>query len=138
MFIAMACYEGESLKEKIKRGPMAINEAIDIAIQISQGLTKAHLKDIIHRDIKPANLLIAEDDIVKIVDFGLAKLAGRTMLTKEGTTLGTPSYMSPEQTQAARVDQRTDIWALGVVLYEMVTGKQPFRGDLNRRFSIRL
>jgi len=129
MFIAMACYEGESLKERIERGPMAINEAIDITIQISQGLIKAHSKDIIHRDIKPANILITEDDTVKIVDFGLAKLAGRTMLTKEGTTLGTASYMSPEQTQGTNVDHRTDVWSLGVVLYEMITGRQPFQGD---------
>jgi len=129
MFIAMAYYEGESLKEKIERGPLVIEEAVDIATQISRGLMKAHSKEIIHRDIKPANLLISEDDTVKIVDFGLAKLAGRTMLTKEGTTLGTASYMSPEQTQGVSVDQRTDIWALGVVLYEMITGKQPFQGD---------
>jgi serine/threonine protein kinase len=129
MFIAMAYYEGASLKEKIERGPMAIEEAIDIATQISRGLTKAHSKQIIHRDIKPANLLIAEDDIAKIVDFGLAKLAGRTMLTKEGTTLGTASYMSPEQTQGADVDHRTDIWALGAVIYELITGQQPFVGD---------
>ncbi len=129
MYIAMAYSEGESLKEKIERGPMAIEEAIDIATQISRGLTKAHSKKIVHRDIKPANLLITEDDTVKIVDFGLAKLAGRTMLTKEGTTLGTAAYMSPEQTQGADVDHRTDIWALGVVLYEMITGKQPFHGD---------
>jgi len=129
MFIAMASYEGESLKEKIELGPLPIEEAIDIATQISQGLAKAHSKEIIHRDIKPANLLITEDDVVKIVDFGLAKLAGRTMLTKEGTTLGTASYMSPEQAQGAGVDHRTDIWALGVVLYEMITGTQPFDGD---------
>ena len=132
MFIAMACYEGEPLKEKVERGPMAIEEAIDVATQISQGLAKAHSKEIIHRDIKPANLLITDDDIVKIVDFGLAKLASRTMLTKEGTTLGTASYMSPEQTQGAGVDHRTDIWALGVLLYEMVTGKEPFQGDYDQ------
>ncbi len=109
MFIAMACYEGEALKEKIERGPMAIEEAIDIATQISRGLVKAHSKEIIHRDIKPANILITEDGVVKIVDFGLAKLAGRTMLTKEGTTLGTASYMSPEQTQGtpASITART-------------------------------
>jgi len=112
MFIAMAYYDGESLKEKIERGPMVIEEAIDVATQISQGLAKAHSKEIIHRDIKPANLLITEDYTVKIVDFGLAKLAGRTMLTKEGTTLGTASYMSPEQAQGASVDHRADIWAL--------------------------
>jgi len=117
MFIAMACYEGESLKDKIERGPLPIEEALDIAIQIAQGLAKAHSKKIVHRDVKPANILITEDGQVKVVDFGLAKLAGRTMLTKEGTTLGTASYMSPEQTQGASVDHRADIWALGVALY---------------------
>ena len=129
MFIAMACYEGESLKEKIDRGPMAIEEAIDVATQISRGLTKAHSKDIVHRDVKPANIMITERGEIKIVDFGLAKLSGRTQLTKEGTTLGTVAYMSPEQTQGATVDNRTDIWSLGVVLHEMLTGQQPFAGD---------
>ena len=129
MFIAMACYEDESLKEKIERGPVKIEEANDTAIQIAQGLAKAHSKEIVHRDIKPANILLTEDGQVKIVDFGLAKLAGRTVLTKEGTTLGTAAYMSPEQTQGTSVDHRTDIWALGVVIYEMITGKQPFQGD---------
>jgi len=129
MFIAMACYEGESLKEKIERGPLQIDEAIDITVQIAQGLAKAHSKEIVHRDIKPANVLITEDSQIKIVDFGLAKLAGRTMLTKEGMTLGTVAYMSPEQTQGTEVDHRTDIWALGVVLYEMLAGEHPFKGD---------
>ncbi len=129
MFIAMACYEGESLKDRIDRGPLPIDEAIDIAIQITQGLEKAHSKEIVHRDIKPANVLITEDSQVKIVDFGLAKLAGRTMLTKEGTTLGTVAYMSPEQTKGTDVDHRTDIWALGVILYEMLAGDCPFKGD---------
>jgi serine/threonine protein kinase/dienelactone hydrolase len=129
MFIAMACYEGESLKDRIDRDPLPTDEAIDIAIQITQGLAKAHSKEIVHRDIKPANVLITEDRTIKIVDFGLAKLAGRTMLTKEGTTLGTIAYMSPEQTQGTEVDHRTDIWALGVVLYEMLTGDHPFKGD---------
>jgi serine/threonine protein kinase len=129
MFIAMACYDGESLKEKIERGPLLIGETIDIAMQIAGGLAKAHSKEIVHRDIKPANILLTEDDQVKIVDFGLAKLTGHTQLTKEGTTLGTAAYMSPEQAQGADVDHRTDIWALGAVLYEMVTGQQPFKGD---------
>jgi len=129
MFIAMACYEGASLKDRIEGGALGIDATLDIAIQIAQGLAKAHSKEIIHRDIKPANVLITEDGTVKIVDFGLAKLAGRTMLTKEGTTLGTIAYMSPEQTQGTEVDHRTDIWALGVVLYEMLTGDHPFKGD---------
>jgi len=129
MFIVMACYEGESLKDKIDRGPLPIDEVIHIVIQIAEGLRKAHSKNIIHRDIKPANILITEDEQIKIVDFGLAKLAGRTMLTKEGTTLGTVAYMSPEQTQGTDVDHRADIWALGVVLYEILSGERPFKGD---------
>ncbi len=129
MFIAMACYEGQSLKEKIDRGPIPLDEAVDIAIQIAEGLEKAHKKKIVHRDIKPANILLTEDGTVKIVDFGLAKLADRSLMTKEGTTLGTAAYMSPEQTRGDAVDQRADIWALGVILYEMLTGERPFKGD---------
>jgi len=129
MFIAMACYDGESLKDRIDRGPLPIDAIIDIATQIAQGLAKAHSKDIVHRDIKPANVMLTKDGQVKIVDFGLAKLAGRTMLTKAGTTLGTIAYMSPEQTQGTEIGYRTDIWALGVVLYEMLSGEHPFKGD---------
>ena len=117
MFISMACYEGESLREKIDKGLVKIEEATDIAAQIAQGLDKAHKKGIIHRDIKPANIMITEDGVVKIVDFGLAKLAGQVKLTRTGTTLGTVAYMSPEQAQGEAVDHRTDIWSLGVVLY---------------------
>jgi serine/threonine protein kinase len=129
MFIAMACYEGESLKEKIAQGPLPMESALDIASQIARGLEKAHAKEIVHRDIKPANILITEDGVVKIVDFGLAKLAGQTKLTKTGSTLGTVAYMSPEQARGTVVDERTDIWAFGVILYEMLTGKPPFTGD---------
>ena len=129
LFIAMACDGGESLKDRIGRGPLPVEEALDVAVQIAAGLEKAHAKGIVHRDIKPANILITEDGIAKIVDFGLAKLAGRTMLTREGTTLGTAAYMSPEQTKGTDVDHRADIWALGVMLYEMLCGERPFRGD---------
>jgi eukaryotic-like serine/threonine-protein kinase len=129
MFIAMANYEGESLKEKIEHGSMPIDEVLDIAIQTARGLAKAHAKGIVHRDIKPANILVTEDGVVKIVDFGLAKLAGRTLLTKEGRTMGTIAYMSPEQARGEPVDHRTDIWALGVVLYQMFTGELPFKSD---------
>ena len=129
MFIAMAYYEGETLKARTEHGPLSLEEAIDIAMQLAQGLARAHEEKIVHRDIKPANIMITHRDEVKIVDFGLAKLAGRTLLTKEGTTLGTVAYMSPEQAQGTEVDHRTDIWALGVVLYEMITGRQPFEGD---------
>jgi TolB-like protein/predicted Ser/Thr protein kinase len=129
MYIAMAFYEGESLKEMIKREPLESKEAINVAIQVAQGMTKAHQKGIVHRDIKPANILITNDGVAKIVDFGLAKLAGQVKLTREGTTIGTVAYMSPEQARGEAVDQRTDIWSLGVVLYEMLSGKLPFKGD---------
>jgi serine/threonine protein kinase/tetratricopeptide (TPR) repeat protein len=129
MFIVMACYDGETLKKRIERGPLEVEEAIDIAIQIAQGLAIAHEHGILHRDVKPANIMITVDGVVKIVDFGLAKLSGRTMLTRSGRTVGTAAYMSPEQTGAGEVDQRTDIWSLGVVLYEMLTGRRPFEAE---------
>ncbi len=130
MFIAMEYIEGQSLREKIETGPLKIDEAIKFATQIADGLQAAHEKGITHRDIKSANIMITHKDQVKIMDFGLAKLArGGTMLTKEGMTLGTAAYMSPEQARGEVVDHRTDIWSLGVVLYEMVTGRLPFRGE---------
>lgn len=132
MFIAMAFYEGETLESKIKKGPMSLSEAVRLAIQIAQGLSKAHQQKIIHRDIKPANIIITSDQVVKIVDFGLAKLSGVSRLTKAGTTLGTTSYMSPEQARGEETDRRTDIWSLGVVLYEMLTGVLPFKGEYDQ------
>ena len=129
LFISMAYYEGETLDKRIKDKPLPIEETIDISIQIAQGLTKAHEKEIVHRDIKPANIMLTADSVVKILDFGLAKLSTLTKLTKEGTTLGTIAYMSPEQTRGDEVDQKTDIWSLGVILYEMITGQLPFKGE---------
>lgn len=129
MYMAMALYEGETLQNKIEKGPLPLEEALNIATQIAEGLAKAHEKDIVHRDIKPANIMITSDGVAKILDFGLAKLSGRTKLTKEGTTLGTVAYMPPEQVRGEPVDKRTDIWALGVILYEMIAGKSPFEAD---------
>ena len=129
IFIAMACYEGETLKNKIKRGPMDLNEAIRVAIQVGEGLAKAHAQGIVHRDIKPANIIATDDGVAKVLDFGLAKLVGQVRLTKTSSTLGTVAYMSPEQARGDEVDSRTDIWSLGVVLYEMIAGRLPFKGE---------
>jgi len=131
-FIAMACYEGRTLKEMISRRPLKIELAVNIAIQIADGLHEAHEKRIVHRDMKSANIMITEKERVKIMDFGLAKLISRTKLTKTGTTLGTVEYMSPEQLHGDKVDHRTDIWSLGVILYEMITGQLPFKGDYDQ------
>jgi serine/threonine protein kinase/Tol biopolymer transport system component len=128
LFLAMTCYDGETLKRRIEHGALPLLEALDIAKQIAQGLAKAHRLGIVHRDIKPANIIVTTDGIVKILDFGLAKLAGAAGLTRAGFCLGTPAYMSPEQARG-EVDHRTDLWSLGVVLYEMVTGSAPFTGD---------
>jgi serine/threonine protein kinase/tetratricopeptide (TPR) repeat protein len=129
LFICMAYYEGETLKKKVASGQLSVDSAIDIAMQIAQGLARAHEAGITHRDIKPANVMITTRGEVKIVDFGLAKLAGRTKLTKSGATLGTVAYMSPEQAQGVEADHRSDIWALGVVMYEMLTEQLPFSGE---------
>jgi serine/threonine protein kinase/dienelactone hydrolase len=128
-FIAMEYIDGQSLKAKMAHGPLGLEEAIDIAVQVSEGLEEAHSKGITHRDIKSANIMITDKGQAKIMDFGLAKVKGGTLLTREGTTLGTVAYMSPEQALGKEVDQRTDLWSLAVVLCEMLTGELPFKGE---------
>ena len=128
LFIVMACYEGETLKQKLERGALPVDEALDIAAQIAEGLTRAHAQGVVHRDIKPANVMIT-DDGVKVLDFGLAKFADALQLTIVGSTVGTVAYMSPEQARSEEADARSDIWALAVVLYEMLAGTPPFKGQ---------
>ncbi len=129
LFIAMAFCEGETLKKRIERGPLPIGEAVILAIQIAEGLQRAHEEGIVHRDIKPANVIVTERGEVRIVDFGLAKLAGEFGLTQAGATVGTPQYMSPEQARGEDIGPATDIWSLGVVLFELAAGVVPFRGE---------
>ena len=131
-FIAMSLLAGESLDKRIARGPLKLDEALDIARQIAEGLQAAHKRGIIHRDIKPENIMVGDDGHVTVMDFGLAQLAQASRLTRADQTMGTTAYMSPEQTQGSGTDHRTDIWALGVVLYEMVVGEQPFKGDYEK------
>ena len=127
VFIGMAYYDGETLKQKIDRGPMPLEEAIMIALQIGHGLKAAHAHQIVHRDIKPANIMIASDGIARILDFGVAKVMDQN-LTQSGSTMGTVYYMSPEQIQGARIGPASDVWSFGVVLYEMLTAEKPFPG----------
>ncbi len=129
MFIAMAFLEGEELTKRIEEGPLSVERLLDVAIQVGRGLQEAHSKGVVHRDIKPANIMDTTNGQAVLMDFGLAQLASSSSkLTQDGTTIGTSAYMSPEQTTGETVDHRTDVWAFGVVLYEMATGQVPFQG----------
>jgi tetratricopeptide (TPR) repeat protein/TolB-like protein len=135
MYIAMALCQGETLRAVIKRGPLDPSAALTIAVQVAEGLAAAHEHDIVHRDIKPGNILMMKDGTARIADFGLAKLAGGARLTRPGAVVGTVAYMSPEQLCGADADQRTDIWSLGVVLFEMLSGVLPFHGDTEQSLA---
>ena len=128
-FIAMEYIDGQSLEERLKEGPLDLQESVRIITQVAQALEVAHEKDIVHRDIKSANVMLTKKGDAKVLDFGLAKTRHSTMLTRMGSTLGTVAYMSPEQARGVEVDHRTDLWALGVMLYEFVAGRLPFGGD---------
>ncbi len=126
MFIAMSCYEGENLRQRLERGSMSVKEAVSVAIQVAHGLAKAHDHGIVHRDVKPGNVMLTSDGGVKLLDFGLALLGESVRTTLPGTSVGTPAYMSPEQIRGEICDGRTDVWSLGVLLYEMLTNELPF------------
>jgi serine/threonine-protein kinase len=134
----MGYLEGHSLKERLEEGPLAVDETLRVAKEIGEGLSAAHAKGIVHRDVKPGNVMVTPEGRAVLMDFGLAKRTGSTTLTRTGVTVGTVSYMSPEQARGEQVDQRTDIWSLGTVLYEMTTGTLPFTGDYEHAVVYRI
>lgn len=133
-FIAMAYIDGQNLRDKIKSDPLNFKTALDFSIQLAEGLSTAHKKGIIHSEIKSANIVLTKTGQAKIMDFGLAKFTSSSIITREGSTMGTVAYMSPEQAQGKAVDSRSDIWSFGVVLYEMFSNQLPFQGETEASF----
>ena len=140
-FIAIEYIDGQTLRARLSRGPLALRQLLDVSVQIASALSSAHATGVVHRDLKPENVMTRLDGLVKVLDFGLAKLTAREsdssastetgLLTAAGTVVGTVRYMSTEQARGTTVDARTDVWSLGVVLYEMVAGRAPFSGQSN-------
>lgn len=126
LYLVMPYYEGETIQERIARGPLPVADAIELTLQMLRGLSKAHARGIIHRDIKPSNVLISADGLVKLLDFGVAKLADITITATAAGPIGTLAYMSPEQALGAPLDARTDLWSVGVILFEMLTAQRPY------------
>ena len=134
-FLAMAFLKGETLEDRIAKGPLPLKDALDIARQVAEGLNAAHAEGVVHRDVKPANILVSPDGRATIMDFGLARLTEASKLTRQDQTVGTAAYMSPEQLQGGEVDHRTDVWALGCTLYEMVAGVRLFKGQYDQALA---
>jgi eukaryotic-like serine/threonine-protein kinase len=126
LFIVMAYYEGDTLAQRLNRGLLSVRESLDLAIQIAQGLSSAHARNIVHRDVKPSNIIVTHDSVAKIVDFGLARVVASVSATQSISLTGTLPYMAPEQILGESIDQRSDVWALGVILVQMITGSHPF------------